>query len=107
MNEKIQHIIQEIATKKQLLMDKIHELSLELSKLKQDNGDLEAKLAEMSEKNALLEHQNVELKSELEEARMKNVQIVEQSAQVKALTEQEIDALVGEIDYCLNQLKNN
>ncbi len=107
MNEKIQHIISEIASKKEVLMEKIHELSSELDRSKAFQAELTAKVVEMSNKSALLELENVELKSELEKAKNENVQIVEEIATVKTLSIGEIEALVGEIDYCLNQLKNN
>ncbi len=105
MNEKIQHIIQDIASKKQLLVDKIQELGSQLAISIKKQEDFEALITDLSKKNTLLEQQIVELQEELEFTKMKNVQIVEESVQVKSLTGEEIDALVGEIDYCLNQLK--
>lgn len=103
MNERIQHIIQDIRNKKDALKDL---LGQQMQKANQLEGEIERLKSELETSNSRisqLTNDNVELKTLLEEA--KN-QIVESAASGNNSHEQ-IDELVREIEYCIGQLKNN
>lgn len=103
MNEKIQHIIQDIRKKKNAVdtmldqkKQRVHQLEQEIVQLK---SDIESKQSDISR----LMKDNAELQSLLEET--KN-QIINSKVPENNKHEQ-IDELVREIEYCIGQLKNN
>ncbi|MBC9811963.1 hypothetical protein H9Y05_05675 [Crocinitomicaceae bacterium CZZ-1] len=103
MNEKIQHIIQDIRRKKNAVNEvlnqekqKVHQLEQEIVQLKSDNESKQSEISRLSKDNA-------ELQSLLEET--KN-QIINSNVPETNRHEQ-IDELVREIEYCIGQLKNN
>lgn len=102
MNEKIQHIIQDIRRKKNALDDllnqqkqKANQFELEIEQLK---SDLESNNSDISR----LKNENAELKSLLEAAKS---QVINSSVSENNSHDQ-IDELVREIEYCIGQLKN-
>lgn len=103
MNEKIQHIIQDIRRKKNAVdgllnqeKQRVHQLEQEVVQLK---SEIESKQSDISR----LLKDNAELQSLLEET--KN-QIISSKVPENNRHEQ-IDELVREIEYCIGQLKNN
>lgn len=103
MNEKIQHIIQDIRRKKNALDDllnqqkqKANQLEKEIEQLK---SDLESKNSDISR----LKNDNAELQSLLEAAKNQVIN----SGVTENNGHEQIDELVREIEYCIGQLKNN
>ncbi|MCO5260276.1 MAG: hypothetical protein M9916_09050 [Crocinitomicaceae bacterium] len=117
MNEKIQHIIQEIRNKKDALKLELEKQSAkagsferEMEQLKSEKELTNNQLISLQETHAqlqlqkeLLEKDNAELKSLLEEAKKQvvNTEVVNE----KTIDNQQIDELVREIEYCIGQLK--
>lgn len=125
MNEKIQHIIQEIRIKKDVLNATLKQQTLRVDELEQQTelfkSELEQKQSEISQlmnnntklvsDNSQLMNDNAQLKNDiaglqslLEETKNQIVNTV--SADATKPYEQ-IDELVREIEYCIGQLKNN
>lgn len=118
MNEKIQHIIQEIRIKKDALNASLKQQTLRSEELEQQaetlKSELEQKKSEinqlvnnnnqLTEDNAQLKNDISELKTLLSEAKNQVVDVVSTGV---AKPYEQIDELVGEIEYCIGQLKNN
>lgn len=118
MNEKIQHIIQEIRTKKDALKEslskqtaKANQLEQEVEQLKSDliSKDnqllfLEEEQTKLQDEKSTLENDKVELKSLLEETKK---QVINTATSENKVDHGQIDELVREIEYCIGQLKNN
>ncbi|HNR86420.1 MAG TPA: hypothetical protein PKN22_01985 [Taishania sp.] len=117
MNEKIQHIIQEIRSKKEVLTRSLQQQTTRVQQLEQEVEQLKAEkttsaqeLARAIEEQgqfqlvkAQLENENAELKSLLEAAKK---QVVEAAVvEDKTNNNAQIDELVREIEYCIGQLK--
>ena len=101
MTENIQHSISEIRTKALRFRD-------ELIAVKEQNVQLQQELLSVSEKLSVLnselnrlQTENIELKAEMDA--MKS-QVVD-SPKNHSRSEEEIDELVKEIEYCIGQLK--
>lgn len=103
MNEKIQHIIQDIRRKKDALNDLLNQQTQRADQLEREvlqlKTDLESKISDISQ----LKNDNEELKSLLKETKNQiiNSVVPENNSQ------EQIDELVREIEYCIGQLKNN
>jgi chromosome segregation ATPase len=101
MNEKIQHIIQDIRRKKNALDDLLNQQKQKVNQLEQEieqlKSDLESKNANISK----LKNENAELQSLLEETKNQVINSVEP----KNNGYEQIDELVREIEYCIGQLK--
>ncbi len=118
MNEKIQHIIQEIRVKKDALNASLKQQTLRVDELEQQTQllkvELEQKQSEISRlmnDNVQMESNNVQLKNDiaglqslLEETKNQIVNSVSSDA---TKPYEQIDELVREIEYCIGQLKNN
>lgn len=118
MNEKIQHIIQDIRRKKDALnasfnqqVLKASQLEREIEQLKselssKDNriSDLKEESVRLTNEKAQLVHDNSELKSLLEETKNQVINAVKTD---NSNSQEQIDELVREIEYCIGQLKNN
>jgi len=103
MNEKIQHIIQEIRTKKNALNNLLIAEKQRVSLLESEISSLKGELTTSNSKLGQLQEKNSELQSLLEEAKAQ-VDAVSVPAEVGY---EHIDEMVREIEYCIGQLKNN
>lgn len=118
MNEKIQHIIQEIRTKKDALKESLSKQTTKANQLEQEVEQLKSELlskdnqllfleeeqTKLQDEKSKLENDKVELKSLLEETK---VQVVNTASSENKVDHGQIDELVREIEYCIGQLKNN
>ncbi len=115
MTEKIQHIIEEIRLKSNELHLQIGE---ERNKVESINEKLNQVLTEkesLQETISVLKHKNTQLSNELEEIQVNFDSIKSELDAIKEASinnvsseknnNYEIDALVREIEYCINQLK--
>lgn len=102
MNEKIQHIIQDIRNKKNALDELLNQQKQRVSQLEQEIEQLKSEVENKNSDIAKLTNETANLQSLLEET--KN-QIVNSNVSENNGHEQ-IDELVREIEYCIGQLKN-
>lgn len=118
MNEKIQHIIQDIRRKKDALNESLHQQTLKANRLEREMEQLKSELtskddqishlqaesARLTNEKAQLVNDNSELKSLLEETKNQVINTVKPG---NTNSQEQIDELVREIEYCIGQLKNN
>lgn len=103
MNEKIQHIIQDIRRKKNVLDDLLNQQKQRANQLEQEIAQLKSDLESKNSDISRLRNDNAEIQSLLEEAKNQviNSKVPENNSH------EQIDELVREIEYCIGQLKNN
>lgn len=114
MNEKIQHIIQDIRTKKDAMTGVLSQLKQKINQLEQEVIQLKSEVTQKETENnqlkndtkLLIDDKNIlsneiaELTKTLEEAKNQAIKNVG-----NANGQQQIDELVREIEYCIGQLK--
>lgn len=107
MNDNIQHIIQEIRMKKNAMSDllnqqniKTSELEVQIEQLTSALLEKDTQLSTLNETIQTLKNEKNSLEKLVEET--KN-QVIEHSSTTK--NDEEIDELVREIEYCIDQLK--
>lgn len=104
MTNKIQQLVSEISQKQQALKEKMMALkaenekfAVELEQVKNENqelkGQIEGNLTTISD-----------LRNELA---TEKIQVVEKTVVSTKRNDEQIDELVKEIEFCINQLKNN
>ena len=117
MTDRIQHIINEIRSKKDKISDllkierqkveardqQINDLMMQLEGSKKENGSLEAEISTL--KNDLKDAQHA--LDSLKQLNVKETVNVDTETPITGISNVEIDELVREIEYCIGQLKNN
>ncbi len=104
MTEKIQDTIQEISRKVVRIGEALRAERSKNAILQEEIDRKEALLASEATAISLLKEENESLKSALQLAENK---VVEIPVTVKGKNEQEIDELVKEIEFCIEQLKQS
>lgn len=115
MTDRIQHIIEEIRSKKNELSNLLKIEREKSAKMAELNTQTEAQLLEKLKAVQTLTDANARLSKDLESA---NQEIQELKQQLKSSVSEsnsisngkgniQIDELVREIEYCIGQLKNN
>ncbi|HLU87214.1 MAG TPA: hypothetical protein VKZ44_05625 [Taishania sp.] len=117
MNEKIQHIIQDIRLKKDALLASLNQQRQDISTLENEVSRLKSELAAKDSVIADLKSENEKLsldnKSQVDEISTLKAELVEVKNQIviqpesKEIDQEQIDEMVREIEYCIGQLKNN
>lgn len=102
MNEKIQHIIQEIRVKKSVLEKELNQSVQKNGELEQEVNSLNKQLVDSKTQIAQLNQMNSKLIADLE---MTKNQVIDSGD--SSNRNLQIDELVREIEYCIGQLKNN
>lgn len=117
MNEKIQHIIQDIRLKKDALLTSLNQKRQDISMLENEvnrlKGELAAKDAVIADLKSENEQFSLDNKSQVNEITTLKAELVEVKNQIvnqpesKGVEQEQIDEMVREIEYCIGQLKNN
>ena len=103
MTEKIQHIIEDIRSRKRTLDAVLNSEKIKRAESEQEVRDLTSQLASCQQEVETLKQTVVRLQAELEKA--KNQVVIPDNQPVSK--DVQIDELVREIEYCIGQLKNN
>jgi len=116
MTDRIQHIIEEIRSKKNAVSNLLKIERENLAKANDLNVQLSEKLAQESSNIQTLQHSNELLSNDLASAKQEIQSLKEQLNMIvsekisdPAIGKDavQIDELVREIEYCIGQLKNN
>jgi len=115
MTEKIQHIIEEIRLKSNELHLQIGEERSKVESLNESLRQVESEKASLLETIAILKQKNTQLSDEIEGLQINFETIKTELDAMKEVSmntvnsesnnNYEIDSLVREIEYCINQLK--
>jgi predicted nucleic acid-binding Zn-ribbon protein len=103
MTTDISNYISQIRAKAQSLHHELVEERMRASNLANEVSRLNSELAHFQEASERMQQENAQLKSELAEKR-EQVQVSSEAA-VPHMRTEEIDVLVKEIDFCIQQLK--
>jgi regulator of replication initiation timing len=102
MTDKIQQIIDEISRKTKVLHHQLVEERLKNEQLRLENVDLREQLMSTTSQMERLDLEVGRLKEDLVSAKK---QVVEVPVTAGSVSNEEIDELVKEIEYCISQLK--
>lgn len=113
MTNRIQHIITEIRSKQNDLMNMLQAEKEKNAQSLEKIEELEKKLQEMEQENSMISTKNATLHAEIETLKVTNEQLISnassevQNSVQRSVDHVQIDELVREIEYCIGQLKNN
>lgn len=113
MTNRIQHIITEIRSKQNDLMNMLQAEKEKNAQSLEKIEELEKKLHEMEQENSKISTKNATLHAEIETLKVTNEQLISnagsevQNSVQRSVDHVQIDELVREIEYCIGQLKNN
>lgn len=102
MSDRIHQLIDTVREKSILLKDQVASERSENQRLKQEIDELKQSIASRDEKISGLEVKVVELNDHIETVKKENITVESAS---KGMSNEQIDELVKEIEYCITQLK--
>lgn len=102
MSDRIHQLIDTVREKSILLKDQVASERSENQRLKQEIDELKQSIATRDEKISGLETKVVELNDHIETVKKENITVESVS---KGMSNEQIDELVKEIEYCITQLK--
>jgi uncharacterized coiled-coil DUF342 family protein len=102
MSDRINQLIESIREKSMLLKDQVANEKRSNENLQQEIQGLQQEIAQKNEQITGLKARIDQLNENIQSAKEQNI---EQASPNNMLSDEQIDELVGEIEYCLGQLK--